>query len=74
MAQTGQQVKAMQVHEGNSVAAWVSVTVMMVGALLAAVAIGMKSLSLGIVATVIIVVGLVLGKVLQIAGYGIKKP
>lgn len=74
MAQTDPQAKATHVHEGNSVAAWVSVTVMMVGALLAAVAVGMKSLTLGIVGTLIIVVGLVLGKVLQIAGYGIKKP
>jgi hypothetical protein len=73
MAQTGQQVNDMHVHEGNSVAAWVSVTVMMVGALLGAVAVSAKSIGLGVVAGVVIVVGLVLGKVLQVAGYGIKK-
>jgi hypothetical protein len=73
MAQTDQQLKQMHVHEGNSVAAWVSVTVMMVGALLGAIAVSAKSVILGISALVVVVVGLVLGKVLQVAGYGIKK-
>lgn len=68
-----QQVKDMHVHEGNSVAAWVSVTVMMVGSLLGAVAVSAKSVSLGVISGVVVVVGLVLGKVLQVAGYGIKK-
>jgi hypothetical protein len=72
MAQTHQQVK--HVHHGNSVAAWVSVTVMMVGSLVAAVAVAAKSTTLGILGTVVVVVGVVLGKVLQVAGYGIKHP
>lgn len=74
MAQTGQQVKEMHLHHGNSVAAWVSVTVMMVGSLMGAVAVSAKSMTLGIISAVVVVVGLVLGKVLQAAGYGIKKP
>jgi hypothetical protein len=62
----------MHVHEGNGVAAWVMVSVMAVGALLGAVAVGAKSMPLGMVGAVIIVVGIVVGKVLQVAGYGIN--
>jgi hypothetical protein len=69
MAQSGQ---VGEVHEGNSVAAWVMVAVMAVGALLGAVAVGAKSMPLGITGAVIIVAGIVVGKVLQVAGYGIK--
>jgi hypothetical protein len=71
MAQSGQQVDEVHVHEGNSLAAWVMVAVMAVGALLAAVAVGAKSMPLGIAGGVIIVAGIVVGKVLQVAGYGI---
>lgn len=69
MAQSGQQVK--HVHHGNSVAAWVLVVMMSVGALTGAVAVGAKSVVLGGVGAAIIIAGIVVGKVLQVAGYGI---
>ncbi len=72
MAQTDHHVDDVHVHHGNSVAAWVLVTLTMIGSLVASIAVAAKSLALGIVGGVLIVVGLVLGKVLQIAGYGIS--
>jgi len=71
MAQTEQQVKDAHVHEGNSLAAWVMVVVMALGALLGAIAVIVKSVPLGITGGIIVVGGLVVGKVLQMAGYGI---
>jgi hypothetical protein len=72
MAQSGQQVGEMHVHEGNSVAAWVMVAVMAVGALFGAIAVVTKSTPLGMVGGVIVIAGIVVGKVLQVAGYGIN--
>jgi hypothetical protein len=72
MAQSGQQVGEMHVHEGNSVAAWVMVTVVAVGALLGAVSVVAKSMPIAMVGGVIIIAGIVVGKVLQVAGYGIN--
>jgi hypothetical protein len=74
MAQPGRQAEDVDVRHGNSVAAWVCVTVMMVGALVGAIAVGAKSVSLGVTSVVVVVVGVVLGKVLQAASYGIRKP
>ena len=69
MAQSGQQK---YVHHGNSLAAWTLVTVMGVGSLMMAIAVGVKSMPLGLVGLVVTVAGVVVGKVLQLAGFGIK--
>jgi uncharacterized membrane protein len=72
MAQTDQHVNAVHDHHGNSVAAWVSVIVLMLGSLLCAIAVAVGSLPVAIVGIVVIVGGVVAGKVLQLAGYGIS--
>jgi hypothetical protein len=72
MVQAEQHADQAHVHHGNSVAAWVLVSVMMVGALVASVAVVVKSVAVGIVGGVLVVVGAVLGKALQLAGYGIS--
>jgi hypothetical protein len=70
MADSGQQKF---VHHGNSVAAWSLVAILSVGALMMAVAVGAKSLPLGLVGLVVVVAGVVVGKVLQMSGFGIKQ-
>ncbi|WP_374968916.1 HGxxPAAW family protein [Terrabacter sp. BE26] len=59
-------------HEdhGHSTAAWTGVGVILVGAAIAAVAVAIPSLWLGIVGAVVIIAGVVAGKVLSMAGYG----
>lgn len=59
-------------HEdhGHSTAAWTGVGVILLGAAVAAVAVAIPSLVLGIIGAVIIVAGVVAGKVLSMAGYG----
>lgn len=59
-------------HEdhGHSTAAWTGVGVILLGAAVAAVAVAIPSLVLGIIGAVIIVAGVGAGKVLSMAGYG----
>ena len=59
-------------HEdhGHSVAAWTAVGIILLGSAVAAVAVILPSLALGIVGAVVIVLGAVAGKVLSMAGYG----
>lgn len=57
-------------HHGNSVAAWTAVSIMMIGFLVATIAVGVTSLWLGIVGAVIVVAGAVVGKVLSGMGMG----
>lgn len=59
---------------GNSVAAWTTVTVIMLGALLMclAVAFGWDYVWLFVVGGVVVVIGPVLGKVLGAMGFGSK--
>jgi lipopolysaccharide export LptBFGC system permease protein LptF len=61
-------------HHGSSVASWTMVLVVMLGALVLSVGIAAGSLTVDVVGVVIIVVGLVAGKVLSLAGYGTVKP
>lgn len=61
-------------HHGNSVAAWTMVIIVMIGSVLVSVGIAAESLTLDIIGVVIIVIGLVTGKVLSLAGYGSVKP
>jgi len=57
---------------GHSVAAWTAVTVVMLGCLLSAVAVGIgwQASWLFIVGVVVVVLGMVLGKVLGAMGFG----
>lgn len=59
-------------HEdhGHSTAAWTGVGVILLGTAIASVAVVIPSLALGIVGAVVIVAGVVAGKVLSMAGYG----
>lgn len=59
-------------HEdhGHSTAAWTGVGVILVGAAVAAVGVAIPSVLLGIIGAVIIIAGVVAGKVLSMAGYG----
>ncbi len=63
-----------QVHgdhtHGNSVAAWTSVSVVMFGALIMAVAVLLGSVAVFVVGALVVVAGGVAGKVLSAMGYG----
>jgi hypothetical protein len=60
-------------HHGNSVAAWTAVTIMLVGFLLAVFAwVKHNDLVLYGAGAGVIVVGLIVGKVLQMMGLGVK--
>lgn len=61
-------------NHGQSVAAWTGVVVLMVAACIMAVAVLQSSTSLFIIGAVVAVVGIVAGKVLAMAGYGVQKP
>lgn len=59
-------------HEshGHSVAAWVCVSILMLAAAIGSWAVVVVSSTLGIVAVVVTIVGLIAGKVLAATGYG----
>lgn len=59
-------------HEdhGHSTAAWTGVGIILLGTAIASVAVVIPSVILGIVGAVVIVAGIVAGKVLSMAGYG----
>ena len=63
-----------EIHEdhGHSVAAWTAVGVLLVGTAVMALAVALAHVALFVVGAVICVVGVVLGKVLGMAGYGAK--
>jgi multisubunit Na+/H+ antiporter MnhG subunit len=58
-------------HHGNSVAAWTGVIVILVGFTIMAAGVGFTSVALFIVGTVVAVLGVVAGKVMAMAGYGV---
>jgi fatty acid desaturase len=62
-------------HEshGNSVAAWTAVTIVMVGCLVSAIAVLVKTPWLFWAGIVLCAVAVVIGKVLQMMGFGIKR-
>ena len=71
MADTKQQpVKRVDPHHGNNVAAWTAVIIMMVGAIIAALGVGMGSTVVFVVGMVVVVVGAVTGKILAGMGMG----
>ena len=59
-------------HEdhGHSTAAWTGVGVILLGTAIASVAVVIPNLVLGIVGAVVIVAGVLAGKLLSMAGYG----
>lgn len=58
-------------HHGQSLAAWVSVGILLVASALIALSFPLSSRPLLIVGVVLVVVGLVVGKVLASTGYGV---
>ncbi len=64
---------SIELGHGNSPAAWTSVTVMLVGVIIACIAflIGESATTLFWIGSAVIVVGVILGPVLKAAGYGV---
>jgi len=58
--------------EGHSVAAWTAVGIILLGSLVMALAVVFPSLTWFIVGAVVVLVGIITGKVLAMAGYGEK--
>jgi hypothetical protein len=63
-----------EMHEdhGHSVAAWTAVTIILVGAAVAAFSVAVTNTTLFVIGIALCVVGAVAGKVLSMAGYGGK--
>ncbi|HET7305260.1 MAG TPA: HGxxPAAW family protein [Segeticoccus sp.] len=59
---------------GHSIAAWTLVITLLVAAALIAVGIALDSLVPSLIGVGLVVVGLIAGKVLQMAGYGVHQP
>lgn len=59
---------------GNTVAAWAAVGTLILAALVMSIAVAITSLTVFLVGVVIAIGGLVLGKVLAMAGYGMPRP
>jgi hypothetical protein len=79
--QAGQAGQGVQVEPGNvehsdgqSVAAWTSVAILLLAAFLVSLAVVVTSWPLAIVGMVLVVVGVVAGKVLAMAGFGQSRP
>jgi hypothetical protein len=60
-------------RDGQSVAAWTAVAILLLAALLIAVAVVVKSWPMAIVGIVLVVVGAAAGKVLAMAGFGVAR-
>ena len=61
-----------QDSHGNSVAAWTAVAILLVGFALMALAVLLWTLPLFIAGVVVLVLGVIAGKVLSMAGYGVN--
>ena len=61
-------------QNGESVAAWTAVAILLLAALLIAVAVVVKSWPMAIVGIVLVVVGAAAGKILAMAGFGVTRP
>ncbi|HET8599367.1 MAG TPA: HGxxPAAW family protein [Segeticoccus sp.] len=59
---------------GHSTAAWTAVTTLLVAAALIAVGIALDSLVFALIGCGLVAVGLIAGKVLQMAGFGVHHP
>lgn len=58
-------------HHGQSVAAWTCVITIMVGSLIMAIAVLIKSVPVFVGGCVVVVLGAIAGKVLSAMGYGV---
>lgn len=65
-----------ELHEshGHSLASWVLVALVLVGSFLVCLAIVVTSVAMAVIGGVVCVFGLVLGRVLQMAGFGVHPP
>ncbi len=72
-AQSAGSAEVEEHHEshGHSLASWTLVGVELVGTFVICLAIVLKSIPLAVIGGVVCVVGLILGRVLQMAGYGV---
>lgn len=61
-------------NHGQSVASWTAVGILLVASVVMSWAVVQASTGLFIVGAVLAVVGVVAGKVLAMAGYGVRKP
>ena len=61
-------------NHGQSVAAWTGVGILMVAAVVMSWAVGISSTGLVIAGAVLALVGVIAGKVLAMAGFGVQKP
>jgi hypothetical protein len=59
---------------GHSLASWTLVGLSLVGTFLIALAIVITNVPVGVIGGVITVLGLILGRVLQMAGFGVHPP
>ena len=59
---------------GHSVASWILVALVLIGAFVISLAIVLSMFWLTVVGAVVLVAGLVLGRVLQMAGFGVHPP
>jgi hypothetical protein len=59
---------------GHSLASWILVAFVLIGSFIASLAIVLTVVWLGVVGVVVLVVGLILGRVLQMAGFGVHHP
>ncbi|MDN5789772.1 MAG: hypothetical protein L0H25_02725 [Micrococcales bacterium] len=57
-------------NHGQSVAAWTLVGICLIGAVIGSIAVLIPSVVLGIVSAIVILLGVIAGKVLSMAGYG----
>ena len=61
-------------QDGQSVAAWTAVAILLAAALLISVAVVVKSWPMAIAGIVLVVVGAAAGKILAMAGFGVTRP
>ena len=59
---------------GHSLASWILVAFVLIGSFIASLAIVLTVVWLGVVGVVVVVIGLVVGRVLQMAGFGVHAP
>jgi hypothetical protein len=71
---SGEQLHHPAHNHGNSVAAWTAVSIIMLGALVSAIAFPLSSTWLFWAGIVVIVLGVVAGKVLAMMGFGVDVP
>lgn len=60
-------------QDGQSIAAWTAVTILLIASFLMCLAVVVKSWPMAIVGMALVVVGVVAGKVLAMAGFGQTK-